>query len=150
MYMVNYETDEPNHIQEKYPLLGIDDVSVLIENSPERQQQTTANRLGLVNRINERWGGKAGFEKIFTDEQIAGLNRDYTVFGDYHNAKGEHLYLYFDRHGKFGSVRFHPAKPETDIRTDFQPLLKGNPAPHTLDGLLTPCIMEIIADYAGK
>jgi hypothetical protein len=109
---------------------------------PERPYDHVKS-LGLVDMIRWSWGGDRpefdpmSGEEGLTKDEVAALNRDYSIAGWYAIDEGEgFMYLYFDRAGRFGTLHYHQDAFDELWEDDLKPMLKGRPAPDTFDQAL--------------
>lgn len=91
---------------------------------------------GLIDSIDSFWGGRDEFEE-FTTEQRDLLNKNYFVFGMLYIDDNQHVYLYFDRHGKFDTIYFDQDDFFMDV---FYKMLDKSPANNTLDEVISSII----------
>lgn len=61
---------------------------------------------GIVHMIDQLWGGRPEFDNDFSEDEIAFLNANFFVFGQFCHDSNVYTHLFFDRDGRFGSVRY--------------------------------------------
>ena len=120
--------------------LEINEVPYLLEQLDNKNGFGWCRSLGLIDYIRFVWGNdREEFDEdnYLTGEQINLLNKNYKCFGLYRTDWGleEAYYLYFDRDGKFGTIRYHQ-----DCMNELVPqlisLLQKSAATENLEDLL--------------
>ena len=94
-------------------------------------QLFSANQLlemqtGLVEFIDDYWGGRPEFAAFFSTEQIKQLNEKYHVFGLTYIDDNGHNYFFFDQQGKFGHLPFDQDDCEPTMTTLNRLLISSN------------------------
>ncbi|MFJ8459161.1 hypothetical protein ACIQ57_08520 [Lysinibacillus xylanilyticus] len=91
-------------------MLKIDSVTSLLNALENEEKWDNLISLGLIDYIKYSWGNnRPEFDEYVDAEDIAYINEHYKCFGLYRYTWGfeEANYLYFDKDGKFGEVRYH-------------------------------------------
>ncbi|KAA6432763.1 SMI1/KNR4 family protein [Dyadobacter flavalbus] len=128
--------------------LDIYSVSYLMERLDDPDKWARTESLGIIDMIRLSWGN----DRYELDEELspamkAYLNKHYICFGLYRtddNLESAN-YLYFDMHGRFGSVFYHQDNFEDLLQNHLRPMLEESPATHTLEELLLEAF-EIITE----
>lgn len=78
--------------------------------------QELGNRsVGLVDFINDEWGGRPEILEHLSPKEISSLNTDFVVFGYRYIDDDTHDYLYFDRSGRFHHLYFNQDAAQENI-----------------------------------
>lgn len=120
--------------------LQIDEVPFLLERLNHKDKWSQCRSLGLIDYIRFSWGNdrqELEEDVYLTGEQIDFLNKNYKCFGLYRTDWGfeEADYLYFDRNGKFGTIRYHQDYIH-ELVPRLMTLLQKSTATEDLDSLL--------------
>ncbi len=99
---------------------------------------------GLIQSIDELWGGKPVFKKSLSAQDIAYLNTNYFVFGHYLHDDDAYSHFYFDRNGKFGVLTYDQGDFPLAFNEYLSPLLKSSLATLSLDELLSSQVNFLI------
>ncbi|GEM_PF-1385651 len=95
--------------------------------------------LGLIDYIRYNWGNdRYEFDKYASKEDIAYLNENYKCIGSYNKDWGleESYYIYFDKNGNFGDVRYHQDEYDALWEEHLNEMLKRSPAKESLNDLI--------------
>jgi hypothetical protein len=98
---------------------------------------------GLVDAIDDLWGGRPEFKKSFSEDEIQFLNDNYFCFGHYKIDDNAFTHLFFDRSGNFGDLYYHQ-DDWGDAKRLFRGLLQTSSANSTLDAEIVFCVNEVI------
>jgi hypothetical protein len=101
-------------------------------------------RNGLVDFIDDIWGGRPEFEDALTSASIAKLNAEYIVFGYRYQDDNVHDYLFFDRHGGFHHLQF-----DQDDTTEAEEML-NKLTQQTVAGISFEALLNAQFDIISK
>jgi hypothetical protein len=115
-------------------------------NDPDKWARTES--LGIIDMIKLSWRN----DRYELDDELSPsmktfLNKNYICFGLYRtddNLESAN-YLYFDTHGRFGSVFYHQDDFEDLLENHLHPMMEESPAAQTLIELLLEAF-EIITE----
>ncbi len=112
--------------------------------SNQENHYSLPNIGGLVEMIDQLWGGRPEFEENFSVEEIGYLNKNYFVFGHYFHDDNVYSHFYFDRDGNFEDVMYDQDDFGSAYDFFFKPLLTKSLANKTFDELISSKIDKVI------
>ncbi len=96
-------------------------------------------RNGLLEYIDQLWGGRPEIADTFSQDQIEALNTQYAVIGWCYIDDNVHEYLFFDREGGFHRLLFDQDDPNDALqwlRTSLLQPVVGSPFDAMLKAVL--------------
>ncbi|WP_293305474.1 hypothetical protein [Pedobacter sp. UBA5917] len=135
--------------------LSIDNPKSLLESLAHHNQWYRCRSMGLVDYIRFCWiNDRPELDEgnYLSSEQINYLNSNYKCFGLYRTDWGyeEAYYLYFDRNGNFGTVRYHQDDISALINDYLIPLTNKSLANETLEPMLRRIIDQLEAGILAE
>lgn len=112
--------------------------------SNQESHYSLPNIGGLMEMIDQLWGGRPEFEEFFSAEEIEYLNQNYFVFGHYYHDDNVYSHFYFDREGNFEDVRYDQDDFGSAYDFFFKPLLTKSLANKTFDEVISFHIDKVI------
>lgn len=126
-------------------VLNIEPVSYLLEKLQEKEKYYLCRSLGIIDYIRFSWGNdRPEFDEI-QKSKIDFLNNNYKSIGHYRYDWGleEAYYLYVDKKGNFGEVRYHQDDFYNLWKENLNGMLKESPAKEELEGMLMRIINKL-------
>lgn len=99
---------------------------------------------GLVDAVNELWGGRTEFGNSFEPSEIASLNAGWVCFGHYLHNDDSHTFLVFDRSGQFARI-FYDQDNWGDFQQALKSLLAGASPTGNFDALISTTVNDLVA-----
>jgi len=128
--------------------ISIDTPKYLLESISHKNKWYRCNSLGLIDYIKFCWANDRSEleeDNYLNSRQLHSLNNNYKCFGLYRTDWGneEADYLYFDRNGNFGTVRYHQDSISALLDDYLIPLTHKSLANETLDVMLLRIINQV-------
>lgn len=116
----------------------------LLKKLKEPEKWGKCRSLGLIDMIRFSWGERDEFNEYISKEMRLSVNDQYQCIGWYRLDWGleEAYYIYFDKSGNFGAVRYHQDE-FNELMDQLKELLKGNGAVFSLENLLQKALQEM-------
>jgi hypothetical protein len=128
--------------------ITIDTPKYLLKSIADENKWYRCNSMGLIDYIKFCWvNDRVELEEgnCLNSQQLHHLNNNYKCFGLYRTDWGneEADYLYFDRNGTFGTVRYHQDSISALLDDYLIPLTHKSLANETFDAMLLRIINQV-------
>lgn len=126
--------------------------SYLLVHAQSKDNYNRIGRLGLIEMINYSWGNSRGeLHSLQTEAFRQRINENYQCIGWYRLSWGleEAYYVYFDRQGCFGTVRYHQDEFDA-LEQQLNVMAKESPARFSFEGLMQDILVQLRASVQQK